>query len=224
MGNYVQGVASYWQGHLARARQILTRAIDSYDLDQQDEHLALYSQDPRVVCLSRLAVVLWSLGYPDQAAQTSQEALALARKLAHPNTLGYVLTWTSWLYHLSSDTKATLKHTDEAIAFCDQEHLVFWLPQNFIFKGWAHIRQNETEKGLSLLEQGLAGYEAANAKHTVPYFRALAAAAAANAGEFKKTFRIFSISSIWLRKVVNSGAYQRCTSCVVNYCWLGAQI
>jgi adenylate cyclase len=140
-GYYVQGVASYWQGHFARARQILSRAIDSYEPEQNNEHLALYSQDPRVVCLSRLAVVLWFLGYPDQAAQTNQEAVALARKLTHPSSLGIVLTWTSWLHHLSWDSKAMLKQTDEAIAFCLQENLAYWLPINMIFNGWTLITQ-----------------------------------------------------------------------------------
>lgn len=185
-GLYVLGIASYWQGDLMRAKESLSRAINAYDPDKQDEHLALYSQDPLAVCLSRLAIVQWALGYPDQAVETSQEAGTLARTLGHPNTLGYVLTWISWLYHLNRDSKAALAHFDEAIAFCEKEQLIFWLPQNLIFRGWALVGLNDTETGLSLLEQGLAGYEGSTAAHSLPYFRALSAASMAKSGDLEE--------------------------------------
>ena len=41
----------------------------------------LYSQDPKVVCLSRLAWTLWFLGYPDEAAE-ARDAAAVARRRA----------------------------------------------------------------------------------------------------------------------------------------------
>jgi len=43
------------------ARQYLDGAIKAYDLSRRDEHLALYAQDPKAVCLIRLAwVELWT--------------------------------------------------------------------------------------------------------------------------------------------------------------------
>ena len=42
---------------------------------------------PGVRCLSMAAHTLWCLGYPAQAVQRSQEALALAQELAHPYSL-----------------------------------------------------------------------------------------------------------------------------------------
>jgi predicted ATPase len=193
-GYYVQGVASYWQGHLIRARQILSRAIDSYDPGQQDEHLALYSQDPKVVCQSRLAADLWFLGYPEQAIQTNREAVALARKLGHPNSLGIALTWTSWLYHLNRDTNALLKQTDEAIAYCDQEKLVFWRPINTILNGWAIAKQNGTEEGLSQLQRGLADFEASSSMFVLPYFRSLLAGVLAESGKFDEGLALLNNS------------------------------
>ena len=42
---------------------------------------------PGVRCLAMAAHTLWCLGYPAQAVQRSQEALALAQALAHPYSL-----------------------------------------------------------------------------------------------------------------------------------------
>src|SRR5262249_1753268 len=44
-----------------------------------------------VSCRVMMALVLWMLGYPDQAVQRSQEALTLAHALAHPYSLAYTL-------------------------------------------------------------------------------------------------------------------------------------
>jgi predicted ATPase len=143
----------------------------------------------------RLAVVLWFLGYPDQAVQTNQEALAKARKLSHPNSLGYVLTWTSWLYHLSWDVKATLVQTDKAITFCEEENLAFWLPINMILNGWAKAKQNEPSKGLSLLHQGLSDFQANNPTFVVPYFQALLAEMLADSGNVDEALTLL-LSSI----------------------------
>jgi hypothetical protein len=47
--------------------------------------------DPGATGLARLAHVLYLLGYPDQALVRSLKALAHARKLSQPFTLGWVL-------------------------------------------------------------------------------------------------------------------------------------
>ena len=60
-GRYLLGVSAFWRGDLARARQYLEGAIEAYDVSHRDEHLALYAQDPKAVCLVRLAWVdLWA--------------------------------------------------------------------------------------------------------------------------------------------------------------------
>jgi predicted ATPase len=52
-----------------------------YAPEHHRAHAFLYGQDPAVSCLVYAAYTLWKLGYPDQARQRSQEALALAREL-----------------------------------------------------------------------------------------------------------------------------------------------
>ena len=42
---------------------------------------------------------LWCLGYPAQAMQRSQEALALAQELAHPYSLAVTQVWAAYLHY-----------------------------------------------------------------------------------------------------------------------------
>jgi DNA-binding SARP family transcriptional activator/tetratricopeptide (TPR) repeat protein len=83
-GRYLLGVSAFWRGDLARARRYLGRAIETYDVSHRDKHLALYAQDPKAVCLVRLAVVeLWA-GDAGRADQTARSALRIAVGQARP--------------------------------------------------------------------------------------------------------------------------------------------
>jgi DNA-binding SARP family transcriptional activator len=102
-GRYLLGVSAFWRGDLARARHYLGGAIEAYDVSHRDEHLALYAQDPKAVCLVRLALVeLWA-GDAGRADQTARSALKIAVDLDHLMTLGYVITYAAILADESED-------------------------------------------------------------------------------------------------------------------------
>src|SRR5262245_21236158 len=83
-------------GEFHSARAHFERALAFYN-PQQHRSLAFLSawHDPGVACLSRMAWLLWHLGYPDQARQKTHEALTLAQELAHPPTLAITLIFTA---------------------------------------------------------------------------------------------------------------------------------
>jgi tetratricopeptide (TPR) repeat protein len=102
-GRYLIGVSAFWRGDLARARHYLDGAIEAYDVSHRDEHLALYAQDPKAVCLVRLALVeLWA-GDAGRADEIARSALQLAVDLDHLMTLGYVITYAAILADESED-------------------------------------------------------------------------------------------------------------------------
>jgi DNA-binding SARP family transcriptional activator len=102
-GRYLLGVSAFWRGDLARARHDLDGAIKTYDVSHRDEHLALYAQDPKAVCLVRRAwVELWA-GDASRADETARSALALAVDLDHLMTLGYVITYAAIIAAESED-------------------------------------------------------------------------------------------------------------------------
>ncbi|MBT8766766.1 ATP-binding protein [Metapseudomonas boanensis] len=96
-GRYLLGVSAFWRGDLAEARHHLDGAIQAYDASHRDQHLALYAQDPKAVCLVRLALVeLWA-GDAGRADATARTALGIAVELDHPMTLAYVITYAAIL-------------------------------------------------------------------------------------------------------------------------------
>ncbi len=94
-GRYLLGVSGFWRGDLDRARNYLEGALEVYELSHRDQHLALFAQDPKAVCLVRLALVeLWT-GDADRADDTARSALEIAAELDHLMTSGYVITYAA---------------------------------------------------------------------------------------------------------------------------------
>src|SRR5262249_55984565 len=83
------GTTLLWLGEFAPARACLEQGIALYDPQQHRSHAFLYGSDSGTACLSELSMVLWCLGYPDQALKRSHAALALAGELSHPFSLAY---------------------------------------------------------------------------------------------------------------------------------------
>jgi DNA-binding SARP family transcriptional activator len=102
-GRYLLGVSAFWRGDLARARHYLEGALKAYDVSHRDEHLALYAQDPKPICLVRLAwVELWA-GDAGRAGETARSALEIADGLNHLMTLRYVITYAAIIAAESED-------------------------------------------------------------------------------------------------------------------------
>ena len=102
-GRYLLGVSAFWRGDLTGAREYLEGAINAYDLSHRHQHLALYAQDPRAVCLVRLAWVdLWA-GDAGRADERARSALGLAVDLDHLMTRWYVLTYAAIIAAESED-------------------------------------------------------------------------------------------------------------------------
>jgi tetratricopeptide (TPR) repeat protein len=106
-GHYVLGVSCFWLGRFEESRAHLEQALASYDPRQRHTHISLYAQDPKAVCLCRLAWTLWYLGCPGEAIARLDEAQAHARSLEHPHTEAYVLYFgAQLLFDLRDEARA----------------------------------------------------------------------------------------------------------------------
>jgi hypothetical protein len=79
------------------ARGHFERAVTHYSAKHRVRHLVHYGQDPKVVCLSRLANTLWLLGEFDDAWQAADTALAMAKEIGHLHTRATALMFATLL-------------------------------------------------------------------------------------------------------------------------------
>jgi DNA-binding SARP family transcriptional activator/tetratricopeptide (TPR) repeat protein len=181
-GNYVLGVTSFWLGEFATARDQLERAIAEYAPEDARLHVALYSQDPRIVCLSRLAYALSFLGEAERAEQHAQEALRLAEKLEHPFSLAYALNFAVWLAIDRGDEPCARERAERMAGLAEEQQLGFLQPMGVIYRGWMLAGDGSTEEALALIGAGLDAYSASGWSLYRPYSLALLARVCLDAG------------------------------------------
>lgn len=189
-GHYVLGVTLSWQGAFRKACWHFKQAIDRYNPALAHAHIALYSQDPKAVCLIRQAWALACLGYPDQARQASQDAQAYALELSHPFTRAYIMCWDTLHYHFRQEIQKTLVLAEATINFCSEYRLDFWRSMALVLHGWALAEQASFEIGIAEIEKGISGFQAADVEFILPYYMALLAKRQVRQGDIKKSLII----------------------------------
>jgi predicted ATPase len=178
---------SFCLGEFVPARDHHKRGWAIYDPQQHHTHAFVYGgHDPGVCSRSQEALVLWALGYPAQALQQTQAALALAHELAHPMSLGIALSWAAIVYQFRREARRVREHAEAAIALCSAQGFSFYLAWGTIMQGWALAEQGHHEEGIAQMRQGLAAQLATGAKLLRPYYLALLAETYGRAGQAEK--------------------------------------
>jgi adenylate cyclase len=175
-GHRALGSTLLWQGEFSRARVHLEQGHAFYD-PQQHRGLAFLhgGADPGVSCLCDVARALWFLGYPEQALQRSHEALALARELSDPFSVGFALVFAAGLHQLRREARATQEQAEAGIALASEQGFAPLVSAGTIRRGWALAEQGRAEEGLVQMQQGLTSRRTAGAGLAQPYFLALQA-------------------------------------------------
>jgi predicted ATPase len=114
--HHVLGGTLFFLGEFASAHTHLMRGIALYDSRQFHSDTFFYGT--WVGCLGRAALALWYLGYPDQALQKIQQAIALPQVLSHPYILTTALHFAAWLHLIRGEAQAALERVDAEIAIC----------------------------------------------------------------------------------------------------------
>src|SRR5262249_47055294 len=138
----------------------LTQGIALYDSRQHRALAFVDGDDPGVLCRGYAGYTLWTLGYADQALKKVPEALALARKLAHPYSLSGALLFAACLYQYLRDAQAAREQAEALISLSTEHGFPFFLTLATCVRGWALVEQGQEEEGLAQIRQGSAAWQA----------------------------------------------------------------
>jgi class 3 adenylate cyclase/predicted ATPase len=170
-------------GELSAARAHLEQGIALYDSRHHHSHVFLYTTEPGVFGLSYVAVVLWHLGYPDQALQQSAAACTLAQEQSYPFSLGGARCFAAMLHQLRRESALTQEWAEAAITLAGKQGMPVWVGQGGALQGWALTEQGQGEEGITQTRQGLATQQAVRAGLFRSYFLALLAEVYGKAGQ-----------------------------------------
>ena len=112
-----------------------------------------------------MALLLWFLGYPDQALKKSPRG-------SEPGPRGCLTPLSSLLalgfaaiLHLSAEKGKQPKSGQRQSLTLSTEHgFTQWLAWGTIYRGWALAEQGQGEEGIAQIRQGLAAYRATGAE------------------------------------------------------------
>jgi tetratricopeptide (TPR) repeat protein len=166
----------FWLGELISTREHLREGLAIYDPTKHSRHALAYGgHDPGVCAKAVGSANLWLLGYPDQAARSSEEAVALAEKLGHAPSLTHAIIFNSGIYDVYvRDYGSALKHSEQMIRVASEQKLAAHLAVGRMIHGWALAHHGHFDEGIGELRRGLDAY----AKITnvmLPHFTAILA-------------------------------------------------
>lgn len=150
------GVPEYYQGKFASALAHLEQAIEVYDPFRHRALALKYATDHGVAARTNAAWNLWNLGYPDRALGRVREAVALARTLDHPFTLGLALFSEAVVHCLRRDREAQRRTAEEAIALGEAQGFPVWVGVAKAFRGHARATAAADATGVVEMSEGLA--------------------------------------------------------------------
>lgn len=177
------GANYFYLGELASARAQLEQAMALYDPRQHQSHGFVYGLEPGVQGLALIAMDLWLLGYPDQARERSQEALALARSPSHPPDSADALISAAEVRLFRREVQPAYDLAQALVALATDHGLPYGLACGTILSGCALAEQGRAAEGIALIQQGLNAYRATGAELFRTHFLALLAQACAAAGQ-----------------------------------------
>ena len=173
----------YYLGELVTAREHLRTAVTLYDPKKHQSHAFIYGQDPGVASLSYEARVLGYLGYLEQAEAKAEQALTLAKNLAHPHSLAYAWHNAAEVHRQRAEVQISLKCAERTLELSHEHGFPLWSALAQIYRGWALARLGHHEEALATIPRGIADYRATGHEMAVPRFLVLLAEAYGQAGQ-----------------------------------------
>ena len=177
MAHQAYGCTSYWQGDLTPARQYLEESVTLFNANRSLAQPLPYGADVLVIALSHLALVLWHLGYADQAHRTSQNARRLAATTGSTIGQNGTLILTAMLHQLCGDAAAVQSLLGPSKSIEMDHAFPLWITWHNALQGWARSQLYPDTTGRLKMEQALHDLSTTGVPLGRPYMLTLLAEA-----------------------------------------------
>ena len=150
-----------WRGELVYCHDHVRKGLRLYSQQKHWDHALLYGgHDPAVCGKGQGGILLWLLGYPDQAAQSAQEGIALANALGHMPSLAHSLWFAGCIHLLRGNVPAVLDCGDRLLKLGCEYKLGFYHWIGGILHGWSLVQLGNPAEGLSEMRTAVDAYGA----------------------------------------------------------------
>ena len=147
-------------GHLSSGRDLMLVGRFTLSRSHFEEVIALYDPNshrslshanyPRVSSRAYSAIVLFCLGYPDQALAQSSAAIAEALRLAYPPSVAFSLSVGTLPLALVGDNLALAKRADQLVKVATEQGFPVWRAVGTVHRGWVMVGNGDVWGKVSL--------------------------------------------------------------------------
>jgi len=134
-----------------------------YDPEQHAPLMFIYGWDMGVITFSVGAWATWFLGYPDTAGKKRHEAVALARKLNHPHTTAFAITFDIVIRIYRREFQGIKELAEELIKLAAEKGFIYWEAHGIFYYGYIQALEGEFEEGIAKMHKALDILEAIGA-------------------------------------------------------------
>jgi class 3 adenylate cyclase/predicted ATPase len=186
LGHTSSGRTLMFAGKFATSRSHLEAGLALYDPVSHRSLVHQAGTHPQVAAQAVLGIVLFCLGYSDQALAQSEAAIAEARRLAHPPSVAMSFAFSTRLLSLVGDDAALGKRADELLAMSTERGFAFWGALGTIYRGWVMVKNGDVMEGISLLRRGSAAWQATGTDALMSFNNSLLARACEISGQIEE--------------------------------------
>ncbi|WP_430678824.1 AAA family ATPase [Mesorhizobium album] len=187
------GITATHGGAFADARLEFEAILALYDPSQHRGQPVHYVHDPMVSALTYLALVLWILGFPDQARRVSIAAFACAAELNQANLTAHVHNYAgAGLDELLRNVAGVRGHAEAIIELAERHSLHYWRLNALILQGWTRVQEGAGEAGIALMRQSVADRAAFGVNWYQARYLSMLAAAHAQLGQAEEGLHVIA--------------------------------
>jgi class 3 adenylate cyclase/predicted ATPase len=161
-----RGNTSYHVGDFIHARRYLE---DGLALCDSATHSSGSFQDPGSLAAAYLGLVLWTLGYPEQALKRAEQAIEIARERGDFMGLANAYHFASALRLYRGEAEITLRLAEQTVAVASEHGMTIWVGQGTMWEGAALIDLGRVADGLTRLLEGASIYAGTGAQLGITY-------------------------------------------------------
>jgi class 3 adenylate cyclase/predicted ATPase len=198
LDHLVQARHSCWSSDLYAGDPVsclehATAGYSMYDREKHRSHKFLYgTHDPGVCGLNHKGLTNVILGHADEASRYVEEAVELAKDLAHPTTMVMAYMFATMSHHFRGDAEAAGRYATEGIALCDEFRIPGWGAGIEATLGWAQFKQGAGAESIAQLIAGMNRWRSEGNMVYWPWFLTLRAEAEMYLGNHDEALAIVS--------------------------------
>jgi serine/threonine protein kinase/tetratricopeptide (TPR) repeat protein len=183
IGEWSLGAALFHLGELEDGHQRLEKALTLYDPAFHGARVWQTGIEPGIFCRCELSRTLTMRGFPDRGLAVVQEAVTAARALDHPQPLAFALLFEIFAHLARREPREMQRIYDQLAVVCHAHGIaqeMYWATPLI---GRAYIELGDLNRGLRVLNEGLAAHTRSRSALLRPYYFVLLAGALLRTGD-----------------------------------------